>query len=1068
MRVALLGPFEVRDETGEPVPVPGTRLRALLVRLVLSPEHPVTSDALIDAVWGEEPPPNATNALQSLVSRLRRALPGAEAARLELLPAGYRLAVPADTTDIAQFERLVAEGRDRLAAGDRASAAERFAAGLALWRGRPFDGLTAVPFAEATGARLTELRLRTIEDYAELAIAVGKHAELIADVRQLTFEYPLDERLRAVHMRALCAAGRRAEALSSYEDLRRALADTLGTDPAPALRELHAAILRGRIGGPAAPAAPARPAAAPAVPRGNVRTAVTSFVGRDRELAQIGALLADARLVTLIGPGGVGKTRLATELATDWPARAGDGAWLVDLAEVRVAAEVPAAVLATLGLPAAGPDGAAAPAERLARLFEPLRDRRALLILDNCEHLIDACARTADAIVSVSPGVRVLATSREPLAVVGERLYPIGPLAVPPPGVKATEALDVPVLRLFADRAAAARFGFQLTDANLPAVTEICRRLDGLPLAIELACARLRTLPAEEIAARLGDRFRLLTGGHRTALPRHQTLLAVVEWSWQLFTEAERTLGRRLAVFVSGATPDAIEGVCADGQLPGGNVLGLLGALVDRSFVDFQESTGAPPRYGMLNTIQSYAAAALADAGESDTFRRAHARWFLHRAEAVEPALRGREQLAALAWLSREQDNLRAALRFAVDTADTALAVRLAGALGWYWELRGRNAEAAGWLREVLALPAGPDVPAAALATAYAFDAMNHFAIQDPDRGTASAGRARELAAGATHPAVLLIGAIQHVADDASELAALVRHPDPWLSAAGELFSGHAARVRGDSTAALVHSAAARDKFTAIGDGWGVAGAVRALGAGLSLSGDHPAAIAALGEAIRFAETVAAHDAAWLRVARGMEFLRAGELDAASDELARASDAGHQLRAPVVLAYADAALGELARAAGEPARAETLLRAALRRSDETPGVPLPVPLLAMTGLARLAVADRPAEARTLLADALSRAVAARDVQNHPVIASVVEALAELARAEGRPADAARLLGYAAAGRGTPDHGSPDVRRTASAARAALGPSYDELFDPAAALSADAAVSAVLTLTAAET
>jgi predicted ATPase/DNA-binding SARP family transcriptional activator len=1087
VRIALLGSFEARDDAGQSVEIPGKRLRALLTRLALDQGHLVTAETLVDAVWGDEPPAGAGNALHSLVSRLRRALPPDDGTTVESLPAGYRLSAAAEATDVAQFERLAAEGRACRDAGDAGAAASLFAGALGLWRGAPLDGLGEAPFAGPVIAHLTELRLRTAEGHAELALASGQTADLAADLHQLTLEHPLDERLRGLHMRALAAAGRPAEALAAFEDLRRCLAETLGIDPSPSLRDLHTAILRGA----AAPGAPgssqpaggrSEPGAShrPAPRRTHFATAATSFLGRGQDLARVAALLADARLVTLVGPGGVGKTRLAAELAAGW--QAADVAWLAELAGIRDPAGVPAAVCAALGLQP-GPD-----------LAGQLRDRELLIVLDNCEHLVGACAVLAEAVLGGCPGVRILATSREPLTAAGERVYPVQPLPVPPPAIAMGDAPGVPALRLFADRAAAAVYGFRLTPENLPAVAEICRRLDGLPLAIELACARLRTLPAADLAVRLDDRFQLLTGGSRAALPRHQTLQAVVEWSWDLLTGPERTLARRLAVFAGGATVAAAEAVCADGQLPTGEVVVLLGALADKSFVELREAPGAPPRYRMLDTIRAYAQAALDRAGESGRFLRAHARYFLAMAEAAEPLLRTSAQPGHLAWLRREHDNLGAALRYAAGAGDADTAVRLVAALGWYWTLRGNHGEAAAWLREVLAMPGADAAPRQALATAYACDAMHHFAIQDFGRGQRSAARAAELAPaaaqpatgpGATpaapgpagtagphstapHPAIALVRALlDRLAAGSADFAGLVANPDPWLSATGHLYRGFAAELRGDAPAAASHFAAARDAFTAVGDGWGVAGALRHLGSGYGLGGDHSAAVAALDQAIAFADAVGAEDdAAWLRAERGMALLRAGDIAAARAGLASAMTSGHALHSAMVTAFAEAALGEVSRQAGEPAQARALLTAARRRLDEAGGVPPRVRLLPLSGLARLAAAEgQLAEARRLLAEALGLVLPAGPplLQDRPAIAGLAEALADLALAGGHPADAARLLGYAAAARGAPDQGNPDVRRVAAAAQAALDGEDEGQRVQAEGMSADAAVTELTAL-----
>ena len=455
---------------------------------------------------------------------------------------------------------------------------------------------------------------------------------MLAELETLARDHPLRERIRGQQVRALYAAGRQADALAAYEDVRRRLAEELGVDPSPALQEIHLRVLR------------ATPEPRAAVGRTNVPAQFTSFVGRDDDLAAVTALLDRHRLVTLVGPGGAGKTRLAAETAVRVLDRFPGGTWLAELAPITDAAQVPQAVL---GAHRAGRTRCAGSsrgqADALTLLVDLLADRRALIVLDNCEHLIDAAARTAAELLARCPQLRILATSREPLAITGEALAPVAPLGLPPSDAAPEQALAFPAVRLLADRAAAVRPGFAGGRRHGRPVVEICRRLDGMPLAIELAAARMRSLPVTEVAARLDDRFRLLTGGSRAALPRHQTLRAVVAWSWDLLTDAEAALADRVAVFPGGVSPDAAEVVCAGGPVQPADVPDLLAALTDKSLL--QQLPGVEPRYRMLETLREYGTERLAAAGEVAAVKRAHALHFLAVAEEADPHLRGPEQL---------------------------------------------------------------------------------------------------------------------------------------------------------------------------------------------------------------------------------------------------------------------------------------------------------------------------------------------------------------------------------------------------------------------------------------
>ena len=665
MRIAILGPLLVTD-AGRSVPVGGARLRALVIRLAVDAGRSVRTDALVDAVWGDDPPAGAANALQTLVSRLRRALPPAA---ITVDPTGYR--VDADV-DFVEFEQMARAGRT---ATDATVARAHFADALALWRGPALVDVAESGFARAVAARLDEARVTATEDWLSARATIEPAADLIADLEELARAHPLRERPHALLMSALAAAGRQAEAVRGYEQLRARLADELGIDPSAELASAYTAMLRGER-------------------TGNIRPALTSFVGREAELARLTSMIRENRLVTLVGPGGAGKTRLATEAARRLAGEFAGGVWIVELAPVREADGVARALAETLQLREVRFLDLSSSGNAFDRVLGALESKDLLLVLDNCEHLIDASAGLADAMLGACPGVRIVTTSREPLAINGEALCPLGPLATPlvtpASGVTAAAVHDVASVRLFVDRAAAVKPGFALTDTDAGAVAEICRRLDGMPLAIELACARLRTMPVQAIAARLDDRFRLLTGGNRTALPRHQTLQAVVEWTWDLLAGEERSLAATFSVFLDGATVDTIVGICgADSVEP-------LGGLVDKSFV----LLGDDGRYRMLETIRSFAAERLADSGAAGAARTAHASFFATTAEHADTHMRGPQQLRWLKWISDERDNLAGALRWAIDSGDAATAVRLAGALGWFWLLCDYHVEAAtGWAK---------------------------------------------------------------------------------------------------------------------------------------------------------------------------------------------------------------------------------------------------------------------------------------------------------------------------------------------------------------------------------
>ncbi|GLW56563.1 AfsR/SARP family transcriptional regulator [Kitasatospora phosalacinea] len=696
MHYGILGTTTAHHDDGTPVALGGARLRALLAALVLRQGRPVPAELLADEVWADEPPQDAGAALQTLVGRLRRTVGRAE---IGSGPAGYWLTDP--RTDVAEFQRRAADGARALQGGDPAAAAEQLTAALALWRG---PALADLPDRTAPAARLEAQREEARRHRLTAALALGRTAEVTAELAELCRDHPFDEQLQALQLRALRAAGRTAEALGRYEEIRRTLAEELGTDPGPELRTLHRELLTAEaLPAPApAPVAPAAPPAPAPPASGNLRSGRTSFVGRDGELATVADALTTGRLTTLTGPGGSGKTRLSVEAgrreqdAARWPG----GVWQVELAPLDDPAAVPDAVASALGLreTVLHTGGTVAEAieggrkDPVSRLVDHLGRRRVLLLLDNCEHVVQAAADLADRLLADCPGVTVLATSREPLGVPGEWVLPVEPLP------------DPTALRLLADRGAAARPGFR-TDQDPAACAELCRRLDGLPLAIELAAARLRGLTPRQLADRLDSRFALLTAGSRTLLPRQQTLRAVVDWSWDLLGTRERAVLRRLSVFAGGCTLEAAEQVVADGELVRReDVADLLLSLVDKSLL--VAGLGEQPRYWMLETIHEYAAERLAAAAEPGTGDRhtAHYRELSRRAYLN---LHGPAQLDELDRLDREQENVRAALRRAVDTGQEQEGLALALSMAGYWMLRDYRTESRAWYEAVAAL--GPD-----------------------------------------------------------------------------------------------------------------------------------------------------------------------------------------------------------------------------------------------------------------------------------------------------------------------------------------------------------------------
>ncbi|MCK2239842.1 MULTISPECIES: BTAD domain-containing putative transcriptional regulator [unclassified Crossiella] len=935
MRFGFLGPVQAHQDDGTPVDLGGPKVRTLLALLAAEAGRIVPAEALVDGLYADTPPEGAANALQSQVSRLRRVLgPGL----VEFHPTGYRLAVDPSTVDAHRFAALAAEGRAALDRGEHLAAEEHLTAALTLWRGEP-------P-AELGPSRWPELHLTAIEDHARAALTLGRPG-LVPALREHLGAHPLRERLWALLIRAQLADGRPAEALAAFEQARTRLAEDLGADPCAELAEAHRLALHGDD---------RRVTPLPAQ--------LTSFIGRADELTRVRTLLREHRLVTLTGPGGAGKTRLAIEATADTPA------CFLALAPLTEGADLPRALLAALG----AREGAREP---LDRLRAALADRPPLLVLDNCEHLIQPVAELTADLLRANPALRVLATSREGLGITGEARHP-----VPSLDPRAAAAL-------FADRARTADPGHDPA-AHPDLVEGICQALDGLPLAIELAAARVRTLPMADIAARLDDRFGLLARGDRTAAARHRSLRGVVEWSWDLLDGPERVLAGRLTVFADGATLPALTEVCAVPDL-----LGALTGLVDKSLV-----TRHGERYRMPETIRAFCAERLADAGETTRLRHAHAQHFLALAQQASPSLLRAEQVDWLARLDAEHDNLVAALRWSIDT-DQPTALRLTAALAPYWWLRGRRAEGAhltGPLTSQLGATAPPE-----LAEEYAICVLTTaFGTPDQTHLRAQVDEVRRVLETRTsaprQPLLWVLWGV--VAGPPADLEATARQydamftADPWSRALRDLSHGVVAVYRGDTVTGETHLRTALTSFRALGERWATIQALADLAPLAERRGDRVHAHELYAEAITLAQELGAtEEAADLLNRRAAGHLDHGDLTAAHTDLTQVAILGRQAGAPDWVATAQLGQAELARRTGDLDTARTLCAQALAASPPGAFATEELRCRSQTTLARIELTTgHPETAKRLLTEAFAVASARG---NLPLLATVLAILADL-------------------------------------------------------------------------
>ena len=904
----LLGPLEVlagdvRLDLG------GARQRAVLALLLLRPNAVVARERLVDELWGEAPPPTARETLKVYIGRLRKLFP-AEGPRPRLVTrgGGYALELEPEQLDLHRFKRLVAAGSAAAADGDPEGSALFLREALGLWRGTPLADVGDAAFARTERDRLEELRLATLEQQVDADLGLGRERDLVPELEELVLEHPFRERFRAQLMLALYRCGRQVEALEHYRQAAKLFADELGIEPGFELKERERAILEHDPS--LSPARLAEP---------NLPLPPAPFIGREQELDEVLALLGDParRLVTVVGTGGVGKTRLALEAAHRLLAGESSAAYFVDLAPLAEPTAVVPAIARALG----ADDSITPDVESLARL---LQRRDALLLLDNFEHVIEGAPDIARLLAAV-PGVRVLATSRRPLRIRAEWRYELGPL-------NANDAV-----RLFVERVRAIRRGFEATET----VVELCRRLDALPLSIELAAARADRITPEVMLATLDQRFELLADGAGDLPERQRTLLATLDWSSALLDAASRELLTRLGVFAGSCDIDAAASVC-------GATRNAIHALLDAALVRLQDE-----RLQMLETIREYALDALRASGSERRVRRAHA---LHYAELLEGARSNLGDAGTLARVAAEDDNVRVALRWTHGTDELDLHLRLAAAIAPFWSVRGQLHEADAWLRPAVAA-AAPAAPA----------------LRGAVYGAAASVAGR-------------LGDVTTATSLATEAWQLLGICGDQRAAAAALFPAMMAAARAGDSSRRDELLEQLDAVTsALDDPVLRAGALRAFGATVARAGDHDRGRTMVEESLAISRAAGLElDVGQALCHLGVVALQSGRVEEAREPLEQSLVIAHRLLYREAAAYSISGLAALALAEDDLPRATSLLAAADALFDEIGTTRLPF-------MSDLDARTRAAVIRSVGSEALARARSdARDAAFDKVVALALE------------------------------------------------------------------------------
>jgi predicted ATPase/DNA-binding SARP family transcriptional activator len=1045
VRYRLLGPMEVWVD-GAPVKLPGTAERALLAQLLLNPGRTIPATMLVDRLWSDSTlPVDPMNALQIRVSKLRRALKAMGVGDVVTREGvGYRATIDASTVDAHDFTDRIRTARAAATnATDKGGIGlahlQAYDDALALWRGDPLSDFAVEQWATAEAARLTELRLSAMTERAQVALALGLHREVIGDLEPFVAHDPTLESFAGLLMLALYRSDRQADALEVYTRTREVLNESLGLEPSMSLRSLHERVLRQDAalgppqdmvpapGGPSIISATVLPSGPTYVPvkmpahrsrpeedrtaPTNLPTVVRPLIGRDAQLDSIAELLGGVRLLSLIGPGGAGKTSLAIATAVRASVNYPDGAFAVRLASVNTGDQVPVSVADALGIPM---DGAAASRDLRDRLISFLTRRRMLLLVDNCEHVVDAAAVLVDDILSRCPGITVIATSREALAIPDEVQVTVGPLEAPPEHTLPGKVLNYPAAQLFAERARAVRPGLLFDAENLAAVGDIARSLDGIPLALELAAARVSTLSPVEVSGRLANRFTLLTSGTRTAEERQQTLRAAVDWSYQLLSKTEQRIFDRLSVFQGGWTLMSAEDVVGDEDTQPGEVLDTIGRLVEQSMVVVEP--GPTSRYRMLETLRQYAAERLQASGQALEVARRHADYFRGIVESAEVVLRGHEQRQTLRLLRDEQPNIRAGLAFlSGPDGDSDAALRMAGSLGMFWHL-GRHVEGRQVLSRLVARHNGsPAARALALQAVSIVERPRGCLVHPSPRCAETAEESLALfeqLGDAWHAALsrvlLAVEGVTGAEPERSQaLLATAEEQftldgDPWGPAVIGFVRMETATKAGDAETAvrLGHTTAAT--FRQLDDSWGLSATLYHLGWGLRQFGRFEEGARALEEAIDVARGAGLWNTAqWALADLAIGKVHVGDVDAARQLFDEAASASSEVGDGAGEVLAEYGYGLLAHVDGSWDQARRHYATALDGF-----VHLGTPVwegIALAGLGRCDEAD--GDTAVALARYQEALELGRRLGEPSVTASALEGFARLALVAGDPATA---------------------------------------------------------------